>query len=158
MKWMVLVSGGNHSGEINIETGSNHIDELSEDEIQSQTLLEIFRNQRNRRLVSPAESINSITVGASHFDNSSFKLQGSLYELIKDPQLPSPINPVGSGFRRSVKPEVLMPGGRVLYRLNSQNKDSITLEPAIYPLVPPGIKVAYPRATEGEVNSVAYTM
>jgi hypothetical protein len=154
---LFLISGGNHRDEINIDTDGNELDELSEEEIQTKTLLSIYRDQRNRRLISPAESINSITVGAAHHDGSEYNVGNTLYDLIYDSELPSPINPVGSGFRRSVKPDIIMPGGIVLYRMNSINENKAILKPVSYPRVPPGIKVAFPSSNEGDLDSVAYT-
>lgn len=154
---LFLVSAGNHRKEIRVDTEEKSIDELSTEELQKKTLLNIHRDQRNRRLIAPAESINSITIGASHSDSSNFNLRSSLYNLIQNDELPSPINPVGAGFSRSVKPEVLMPGGKILYRMNSQSNSETSLKPLNYERVPPGIKVAYPGTNEGDLNAVAYT-
>ena len=69
-----------------------------------------------RRILSPAESINAITVGATHTDSGGTYYQGQRTDLLPGAALFSPAARLGHGFRRSVKPEILFPGGRQLYR------------------------------------------
>ena len=65
--------------------------------------------------MSPAESLNSLTVGALHSDESGTYELGQRTDLLPIDGLFSPISRFGHGFRRSVKPEILFPGGRQLY-------------------------------------------
>jgi len=70
----------------------------------------------DRRLLSPAESINGLTVGAYHWDASGPQMLGDNFcEPLLPSALPATYSRVGHGFRRSVKPEVLLPGGRAVY-------------------------------------------
>jgi hypothetical protein len=66
-----------------------------------------------RRLLAPAESINALTVGALHAQAGTLGNTGLLIDLLRGAALPSPAMPVASGFRRAVKPEILVPGGRL---------------------------------------------
>ena len=70
-----------------------------------------------RSLLSPAEGLNAITVGAWHADD--FAAARDPYHL-KDPfpngGMPNVSSGVGLGFRRTVKPDLLFDGGRELVR------------------------------------------
>ena len=80
----------------------------------SATLAGIRDSMRDRRILSPAESVNCITVGALHDDllNADQTIGNSLDPLpIRN--CASPFNRLGLGFRNGVKPDILMPGGRL---------------------------------------------
>ncbi len=68
-----------------------------------------------RRIISPAETINGITVGASNRDAVP-PGDRALARALIDPYLAheaaNPSSSLGPGFARSVKPEILMPGAR----------------------------------------------
>ena len=55
-----------------------------------------------------------LTVGALHKDFSTPSSGSRLIDPYDD-ELPSPINGIGLGYRRSVKPDILMDGGRQLF-------------------------------------------
>jgi hypothetical protein len=71
----------------------------------------------NRTLLSPAEGLNSIAVGAWHADE--FAAAPEAFHL-KDPfpngGMPNVSSSVGLGFRQTVKPDLLFDGGRELVR------------------------------------------
>lgn len=72
-----------------------------------------------RTLFSPAESVNALTVGALHSDGSD-KLQNSfLVDPFDSDKFPSLITGLGLGYKRSIKPDILHCGGRVLYSYTS---------------------------------------
>ena len=69
-------------------------------------------NNRNLRLFSPAESINSLTVGAiftDHFDDDK-RLRG-VYPV--EDNVPHPMSAIGPGVGRMIKLEIFLPGGRL---------------------------------------------
>src|SRR5262249_12256176 len=77
---------------------------------------------------------------------------------------PSPYSRIGHGFRRAVKPEILMPGGRILFREQINGPRDVTTVEGIGLPAAPGHKVAappipgVPNATEycrGTSNSAA---
>src|SRR5206468_4304659 len=74
----------------------------------------LLSRNADRRLLAPAESINAVTVGATHSDGSVFPSVANRFDLFAAGGI-SPISRVGHGFRRAIKPDILMPGGRVLY-------------------------------------------
>ena len=81
------------------------------EEIENATLKAIASDLRNSAL-SPAESINALTVGAIHQDSSLISTNDRKINPYQSTCLPSPICSVGSGYRRSVKPDIFMAGGR----------------------------------------------
>jgi hypothetical protein len=156
-KYRVLfcVSAGNYSEKIDIALPVKSYQALSDSE-KIDHLLKCVHNQLSaRRILSPAESINAITVGAIHTDDSGDYYQGQRTDLLPSTCLFSPAARLGHGFRRSIKPEILFPGGRQLYRtpvLNSQ-----TIYQLDGGLAPPGQQVAWDSKQPGELSHVAYT-
>ncbi len=139
---LVVISAGNHgkltlspmvSTDLTGAAGTN----------RRQVLLEaIDRRQNERRLLAPAESVNAITVGATHDDDSNAVAQGYLVDPTDGYPSISPVTATGSGYRRSVKPDVLAQGGRAFYVDGATAQEVITLR-GLSPLGP-GLKVATP--------------
>jgi hypothetical protein len=69
----------------------------------------------NRRMFSPAETVNGVTVGACNTDAVS-PADRALARVLIDPYpdhpAANPSSTLGPGFARSVKPDILMPGAR----------------------------------------------
>lgn len=107
-KLLFVVSAGNH-GELIVEDGG--------DAMEHRALQAMQAEQRHRRLLSPAESINALTVGAQPLDDAGdwTARYDEEVELIVTATLPSAISALGRGFRGAVKPELLAPGGRVVF-------------------------------------------
>jgi hypothetical protein len=114
---LFCVSAGNCQD--NIEIGMNHsaFAALADAQKVSATLNALSLALSNRRLLSPAESMNALTVGAIHADESgtAHPMYARRTEILPNQELISPAMRFGHGFRRSVKPEVLFAGGRQLY-------------------------------------------
>ncbi len=153
-KYNVLfcVSAGNIDKEINIDKAENDMKALSQDEILKSTMSEIDKDIRNRRILAPADSINSITIGALHADRSEFNDPGKRIDILPSQLLPSPISAIGNGFRNSIKPEIYLPGGRQLYDWTQDNKYKISQSKFA-----PGQKVATTPVMPGENNRCVYT-
>lgn len=155
-KYRVLfcVSAGNYAE--NLDIAISHRDYLGlSDEEKTELLLKRLQAQLSeRRILSPAESINALSIGAIHKDSAGNYYQGQRTDLLPYDSLPSPASRLGLGFRRSLKPEILFPGGRQLYRtpvLDSQTEFSIDKS-----LVAPGQKVAWDSNQQGELSKTAY--
>ena len=110
---LFIVSAGNPGSEITIPAPPASIAGMSDDDLRSHTLRSMAHQRVQRRLLAPAESINALTVGALHAQAGPLGNTGVLIDLLRGAALPSPAMPVASGFRRSVKPEILVPGGRL---------------------------------------------
>jgi hypothetical protein len=128
---------------------------LALDVRQNNALDAVISNSVDRRLLSPAESINALTVGAVHTDQSTFPAIADRFDLFSMNSL-SPVSRVGHGFRRAIKPDVLMPGGRVLHRELLGGGAAITALEAVTAVAPPGHKVAMPPTPGGTLNLTAY--
>ncbi len=114
-KVLFIVSIGNCVSDVVIEAEAQNWGQLSDDELVSQVLRALKRDQYMRRPLSPAEGINCLSVGAVHADEAGDYVLGPRVDLLKGKRLPSPLSTVSNGFRRSTKPEILFPGGRQLY-------------------------------------------
>ncbi len=148
---LFVISAGNQT--TNIAAGVSRADFQQMTEEQRQTLIfgNLFNNARHRRLLSPSESINGISVNALHQDASGENNTGQLFEVFQAP-LPSPVSSFGGGYRRSIKPDVVYSGGRVLYDFTVQG-DQLECRPIHRP---PGHQVATPGAMPGENHKTAF--
>lgn len=152
---LFIVSAGNHTTPIPLNIPKNEFDLSQTDKVEVATIKALYKQAHNRRLLSPSETINGISVGAVHFDEASFQHVGSSrFDPFKHP-LPSPISAFGSGYRRAIKPDMIFYGGRQLYRLPLYTTNSVAIEPAIF-RSPPGNKVASPGPQGGELNATSY--
>lgn len=156
-KYRVLfcVSAGNYPDAIDIGLTIPSFQLLSDQQKVEHVLKLIQTQLSERRILSPAESINAITVGASHTDEAGSYPQAQRTDLLPDSSLFSPVNRLGHGLLRSVKPEVLLPGGRQLFRTPLLDSQSLyDLDRAIGA---PGQKVAWDSNQAGKLSQTAYT-
>lgn len=114
---LFCVSAGNYADDVQMGLPHSDFLNLSEKQKIAATLKAMQQGLAGRRLMSPADSLNALTVGALHADEfGDVDDAAHRIDLIPSQKLPSPAMRFGSGFRRSIKPEILMPGGRQLYR------------------------------------------
>lgn len=109
-----VVSAGNHDrATISLPQSTSS----DPDQRERALLVALGQDHRHRRLLCPAETINGITVGASHEDAAGQWTPAADDEvmLIATRGLPTPLSGLGRGYRRSVKPDLLAPGGRLVY-------------------------------------------
>lgn len=95
-----------------MESPTDGLQGLSKEECQRLLIAAVAEDTRNRKLFSPAETINGITVGALHSDESGPAPNHLIDPLL--PGMPSFISAHGPGYRRAIKPEILLPGGKQL--------------------------------------------
>lgn len=98
---------------------------------------------RFRRILSPAESVNALTVGALHDDVLMVEPNmGYSLDPLPHGTLATPSSRVGPGVGNAIKPDILMPGGRL--RVNY-----LAGPPAVVRVTPAnrfgGLQVAGPR-------------
>lgn len=157
---LFIVSSGNQSEDLLLDIPHQEFEKLSEEEIESVVLRNIIETNFRRKILTPAESINALTVGASHKDYSQAGKLGYRKNLIQSTGLLSPISRIGFGYRKSIKPDILMPGGRKLYRKHpiqpDKKKTLLKLEDIRISDRPPGSKLALP-GPKGHLNKVGYT-
>jgi hypothetical protein len=155
-KYRVLfcVSAGNFCGDIDVGIPHSEFSALSDEQKVANVLKCIEQQLSERRLLSPAESLNSLTIGALHTDGSGTYLLGHRTDLLPNAPLFSPISRFGHGFRHSVKPEVFFPGGRKLYM--TPDLDSGQRYRFMGSLGQPGQKVAYDASQQGATSKCVY--
>ncbi|MEI4271364.1 S8 family peptidase [Klenkia sp. LSe6-5] len=139
---LVIVSAGNHP-HLNLAPATSvTIAALEGDERRIATLEALHRQQHDRRLLAPAESVNSLTVGAVHQDRSDEPARGYGVDPSDGLRCISPISPIGRGYRRSIKPDLATDGGRVVFRGGVVPQDAIVFTGRS--ANGPGIRVAAP--------------
>ena len=155
-KYRVLfcVSAGNYDRAYDFGIPYSEYEPKNNEE-KARILLESMQDSlSSRRLLAPAESINSLTVGALHWDESGDGYYpGDRVDLLPDNKVPSPISRLGHGFRRSIKPEIHFPGGRQLYKRPLSGKS--TVFKINNHLIAPGQKTAW-DSEEGALSEDAF--
>ena len=152
-KYSVLfcVSAGNFFDNINLNMSLEKFKTLTDSQKTASLLKCVEKQLSNRRILSPSESVNSLTIGALHTDKSGDYISGHRVDLQPDNNLFSPISRLGLGFHRSIKPEIYLPGGRKLYTFSHGDYSVDRASRA------PGQQVAYDSKQEGNTSTVAYT-
>lgn len=151
---LFIVSAGNSTQDICCaEISAQDLQAAERQEAIAHIVAAIQQDRENRLLMAPAESLNALTVGAWHSDASGENQVPHIPDLLRDEDLPSPINPLASGFNRSVKPDIMMAGGRQHY------SHRIGTDPAEFSFNPnlklPGQTVAAPStASVGLFTSI----
>lgn len=156
---LFIVSAGNHLDDINLAISYEEFSSMATSG-KEKTVIEAINDTRwSRRLMSPAESVNAITVKASHHDHSKDNAVFGIIDPFTTEGMFSPINPITLGKANGIKPEIMASGGRVTYRNTSfHDKDPATLSVINTPKsFGPGHKVAIPGNNPGSVNSYAFS-
>ncbi len=104
---LFVVAAGNHPQPISYEPQTG--------DLRTDLRRAVVDDLLDRRLLSPAESINALTVGALNSDRSDAVVTAANRVEPADAGSPALYSAVGRGFARSVKPEVFAPGGRQIY-------------------------------------------
>lgn len=152
---LFCVSAGNFEDGIDVGVRNNEFEAMSDEQKVAHILKCIEQQLSKRRLLSPAESLNALTIGALHTDESGDYVLGQRTDLLPNGNLFSPISRFGPGFRRSIKPEILFPGGRQLYKTpHINNEQHYSPDTG---LRTPGQQVAWDSAKEGELSQTVYT-
>jgi len=152
---LFIVSSGNHPHQIELDISRSDFPSLSPEAVREYFLKAIAADARNRRLLSPAEAVNVLTIGSLQFDNSGTGNFPRATVPYVDDSLPSPINAQGLGFRRAIKPEILAPGGKIVFLESPALNSNATLD--VYEgALAPGQKVAAPGQTAGDLANACY--
>ena len=139
---LFVVSAGNCLKTLTLATTETALASLNPAQIQGLVLDAVYSDRRNRRLLAPAESINAITVGAARGEGIAIPVAQHIESVILG-GLSATYSAMGSGYRNILKPDVLAPGGRQLFRksLRGPIDEEVNLE-AIDGQGPPGLLVA----------------
>jgi hypothetical protein len=150
---LILVSAGNIPDRLPLDGVAQwaHFENAGLAERQATLLRSILRRRADRRLLAPAEAINALTVGAAHTDCLAPNGQGPIaIDPYASAALPNPSSALGLGFKRAIKPEILLPGGVEQIRASSTHAP-IEVTPITRPGSFFGVGVASPGPT-GQTN------
>lgn len=153
---LFIVSAGNDLRPLIVNTPGNTLPGLTPDERAALAFTALTRENAGRRLIAPAEAINVLTVGAAHADSAQPLAVPDRYDLFTIGGL-SPLSRVGHGYRRSIKPDLLMPGGRVLYRERMLADPATSFLEVVTAAAAPGHRVAWPPVPGQGLDATAYS-
>lgn len=150
---LFILSAGNHLAPIDLPADCD-FDNV--EEVAHELLCEVQRQAPLRRLLCPGESVNALTVGAAHSDLSEGLVDDGRLEPIHSADLANAISALGSGPRRSVKPDVLFPGGR--QTLAAEPIDGADTRTFSIPMTrrAPGVRHATVGPAGGDVRALAF--
>jgi len=151
---LFVVSAGNDAGALTLAVPRDTLGGLTAQNRADHAFDHLLASSASRRLLAPAETINGLTVGALHADRSTPPQVAHRFDLFSAEGL-SPISRIGHGFRRAIKPDVLMPGGRILHRERFGADPAQTVLETITAAAAPGHRVAVPPLA-GRPNTTAY--
>ena len=146
-KILFIISAGNHS-EIT-EYVSSPFSELKNANISDRARLfgkAILDNQRNMRVLAPAESLNALTVGAI-YDDFTNPCENDRFIWAVPKGFPSPASAVGKGYRSILTPDLFYCGGRKFIKGKFDGTVDWVLSKR-----EPGCKVAAPYGTGDEAG------
>ena len=119
---LFLVSGGNVTTPLTL-TGFDSWSafEAADAGARERAVLTALNGAKHERtILSPAESLNALTIGAQHADNLGDRVMApTAVDPFYDHELPNPSSALGLGFRRTIKPDIYFPGGREHLRMLS---------------------------------------
>ena len=132
---LFLVSAGNVTEPLAVRDFAGLIDfENASTEAREAAILRALAEQQAvRTLLSPAESLNAVTVGAWHEDGAPPMNGAAAFSPFADEPGPNISSALGLGHRKVVKPDIFMPGGRELVRVAANGAGGVSLR-----MVPPG--------------------
>jgi hypothetical protein len=125
---LFVVSAGNITDDITVGTyATMALAETSDPYERTRVFLNYLKsNAHTRTLLAPAEGLNALTVGAAHDDNVP---TGRPFHNSLDPfplgGFSNMSSAMGLGHRRTVKPDILLPGGKE--RLNFRSTKPLVL-------------------------------
>ncbi len=155
---LFMISAGNHTVPFEIPSFQNftQYEDASAAQRAHATIHATGQLIAQRRLLSPSESINSITVGAANLDAVTPAARSSTINVDPFPNLTitNPSSALGPGFAKSVKPDILMPGAKEHVNFVASG-NTLTIRPSS-PSPAHGLKVASPPRN-GRENIEGFT-
>ncbi|WHZ24752.1 MAG: hypothetical protein OJF47_003864 [Nitrospira sp.] len=143
---LFLISAGNILERLPVQGFTNWSDfETASPEDREKKILSSLNAQKSQRtLLSPAECMNALTIGAAH-KGSAFNgtLPTGQLDPFTDDGLPNIASAMGLGFKKVIKPELLFPGGRTPVMFASSGTE-LQVRPPTAGARNYGLKTAFP--------------
>lgn len=159
---LFIVSAGNHLRPLTYPYPLQALKSMSDEQMRLETLRRLVDDAAFRRILSPSEAVSCLTVGSSYDDACETWTTGARRDVLPASAggvnaLPSPVTAAGMGYRRCIKPDLLAPGGRTLFRPQpaAATAQTTTLEPAPSD-IPPGLMVATPSPHPGGLSGARH--
>lgn len=150
-KILFLISAGNVLDRLPIQgfTSWAAFETAAPHDREKAVLASLNGQKSQRTLLSPAESMNALTIGAAHAGSAfTGSFPPGQVDPFTDEGLPNIISAMGLGFRKVVKPELLFPGGRAPVMMAVTGTELVVRPPTAgarnY-----GLKTASPSPTGG---------
>ena len=151
---LFLVSAGNESSTLELPMTFGDYNQLSDQDKYKAVYAYLWEQQASMRVLAPAESVNSVTVGAFSFDYSSPTPVADIVDVVPNGSVTT-YSRFGGGFRRSIKPDLVNMGGRLFYSTLGTSMSDAQLRPSRARIGQgPGIKIAVPT---GGLTGEAYS-
>lgn len=139
---LFIVSAGNHPEILDKMATTFSTLKATTYEQRSKYLFDVIKDhQRNMKVLSPAESINSLTVGAI-YDDLCTTAETDRFIYAVEQGMPSPSSSFGKGYRSMITPDIFYYGGRKFIRGDLHDQAVWVLSNR-----EPGCKVAAPYGT-----------
>lgn len=149
---LIVISAGNIESSIPVPFASvKEFATADPLEREASVMLALWNARGHRGLLSPAESINGLTVGALHADGSPVGLNKTDEPYPRVPMV-NLASAMGFGANRSIKPDVLHKGGRFAASVASAANGSVAISARPNPNV--GQRVATPSVL-GDLEAFA---
>ncbi|MBN8741112.1 MAG: S8 family peptidase [Xanthomonadaceae bacterium] len=147
---LFVVSSGNSADDLVLKLPRESLNRVRADVHHSASMVALMESDMHRRLLAPAESVNALTVGACYSDGATLGQVPGRFPLFPDGGV-APYSCIGPGFRRAIKPDILLPGGRGLYRESPVSPPEESHVQGFWAAVQaPGHRVAAPPDANGD--------
>ena len=115
-----MVSAGNITDHLTLPEFNQwrEFEEATPEQRERAVLTAMFAAKHERSILSPGEAVNVLTIGAHHSDNVAARIgANAAIDPFEDTELPNASCALGLGYRRAVKPDLFLPGGREHLRM-----------------------------------------
>ncbi len=144
---LFVVSAGNHPAQLVLPIGTAQFQALGAADRDKFVTKHLWEQATLRSLLAPADSVNSLAIGAANEDSSPLGCPAGTEFPIVARKAASSYSAVGPGYRRSVKPDFVTDGGRLPYRLSLQSNAETTMDVPSGLSIHPGVVTAIPHST-----------
>ena len=153
-KVLFVVSAGNHAQPIRLAVSATDLGTMDDATVQREVLTAVAADARHRRLLSPAESLNALTIGSTHDDASTGEAPNWFDPLERGPPEPRQ------------RPRHGLPPRHQTRRVRARWQSCVAVtDPCqrhrrfgrLHAGLKPGQRVAAPGATPGAVSGTRYS-
>lgn len=114
---LFIVSAGNNLDFIETLYTKQQFCGLTVEQKQRAVYENVWNTLQNRKILSPSESINAVTVAGSYSDYAQPPYYGHQLPIVEG--YPAPYSRFGPGYKNAIKPDMINNGGRLGYTFSS---------------------------------------